>query len=109
MNARKIAWRVAAGVAVGSAVAALYGTKKGAELRKKIADFSSKHAGEVGTALTGIVGSLYGTSGNKEETGHTLNPENKNTYNPNPENKNVYNPQNEKREEWALPSASKTR
>lgn len=99
MNARKIAWRVAAGVAVGSAVAALYGTKKGAELRKKIADFSSQHAGEVGSALTGIVGSLYGAPGSKEETGHSLNLE----------NKNVHTPKKEEREEWSLPSASKTR
>ncbi|WP_373548251.1 YtxH domain-containing protein [Haliscomenobacter sp.] len=109
MNARKIAWRVAAGVAVGSAVAALYGTKKGAELRKKIAEFTSQNAGGVATAITGIVGSLYGASGSKEESGHTRNPENKNMHNPNPENKNMHNPQNEKREEWALPSASKTR
>lgn len=99
MNARKIAWRVAAGVAVGSAVAALYGTKKGAELRKKIADFSSQYAGGVGTALTSIVGSLYNGSESKQETGHTLNPE----------NKNMNTPENEVKEEWALPSASKTR
>ncbi len=99
MNARKIAWRVAAGVAVGSAVAALYGTKKGAELRKKIADFSSQHAGGVGTALTGIVSSLYSAAGSKQEKGHVLLPE----------NKNMHTPENEIREEWALPSASKTR
>lgn len=99
MNARKIAWGVAAGVAVGSAVAALYGTKKGAELRKTIGKFTSEYAGGMGTALTGLVSSLYSAFGSKEEEGNSRKTE----------NKNGYTPEKEERKELALASNSKTR
>lgn len=68
MNTRKIAWGIATGVAIGSVIAALYGTKKGTELRKAIANHSGEYVGGMSTALVGIVSSIYGAFASVEDT-----------------------------------------
>lgn len=97
MDARKIAWGVAAGVAVGSAVAALYGTKKGAQLRKTIGKLSSEYAGGMGTTLTGLVASIYSAIATKQEESNSRKTE----------SKNGHTPEKEERKELALASNSK--